>query len=120
MSYSTLTILDALRERSQGFLTDGSLQLVCVEYGKEPDEEYSELTEQDRDILLGSMYYWMYTTSTGGSTEKVSDGGWSHSESKQVSNADVDKWARLHRMYYLKWGLDPLIDAPSGIKLINF
>lgn len=116
---NSLTIIDALREKSQGFLSDDSLQLVCIDRGVDPCDEYITLEEKDRDLLFGQLYFSMYTTSTGGATEKVSDGGWSHSESKQMSNADIDRWARLHRMLFAKWGLEPLIPF-SGIRLLNF
>lgn len=115
----SLTILDVLREKSQGFLSDDSLQLVCFDMEKDPEDPFYTFPQKDRDLLLGNMYFYMYNTSTGGTTEKVADGGWSHSESKQVSNADIDRWARLHRHLYAKWGLEPLIPF-SGVRLINF
>ncbi len=115
----SLTILDVLREKSQGFLSDGSLQLVCYDREHDTDEDFYTLDEKERDLLLGQLYFYLCNVSTGGSTEKVSDGGWSHSESKQMSKADSDRWANLHRMYFRKWGLEPLIPF-SGVRLINF
>lgn len=119
MAGASVSILDVLRGKSQGLLSDDSLQLVCYDRGYDPTDVYYDLDEKDKDLIDGQLYFYMYNLSTGGSTEKVADGGWSHSESIQVSKSDADRWGKLHRMLFRKWGLEPLIPA-SGIRLINF
>ena len=113
-----VSIIEVLRRSSQDLLSDGLLQLVCFDQGLQPEDNFYELEERDRDLLLGRLYFRLYDISTGGTTEKVADGGWSHSESKQVSKIDIDKWAKLHKRLFEKWGEDILI-PPSGIRLIN-
>lgn len=115
---ASMTIIDVLRGKSQGFLSDDSLQLVCYDRELDPEDDFYALSEKDRDLVLGQMYFYMSDVSTGGSTEKVADGGWSHSESRQVSKADSERWAKLYRALFRKWGLDPIVK--SGIGLMNF
>jgi hypothetical protein len=81
--------------------------------------EYTALTERDQDLAEGTAYYWLSNLPVGGATEKVSDGGWSHSEGGwTVSKANIDEWMRKYRSLFQKWD-EELLDR-SRIRIINF
>lgn len=85
----------------------------------EGTEGETVLTEREMDLAEGTAYYWLSNLPVGGSTEKVSDGGWSHSEGGwTVSKANIDEWMRKYRSLFAKWD-EPLIDR-STIRIINF
>ena len=82
-------------------------------------EEYTVLTQRDMDLAEGTAYYWLSNLPVGGSTEKVADGGWSHSEGGwTVSKANIEEWLRKYRTLFAKWDED-LLDK-SKIRIINF
>lgn len=99
-------------------VTEEALGYVCFKRRIEPDTEYGELEERDRDLAEGTMYYWLSNLPVGGSTEKVSDGGWSHSEGGwTVSKANIEEWMRKYRSLYQKWN-EELLDR-SRIRIKN-
>lgn len=70
------------------------------------------------DLAEGTAYYWLSNLPVGGSTEKVADGGWSHSEGGwTVSKANIEEWLRKYRALFAKWE-EPLLG--SRIRIINF
>jgi hypothetical protein len=76
------------------------------------------LTQRDVDLAEGTAYYWLSNLPVGGSTEKVSDGGWSHSEGGwTVSKANIEEWLRKYRGLFAMWD-EPFIK--SRIKIMNF
>ena len=82
-------------------------------------EEYVVLTDKDVDLAEGTAYYWLSNLPVGGATEKVSDGGWSHSEGGwTVSKANIEEWLRKYRSLFAKWD-EALLDK-STIRIINF
>lgn len=82
-------------------------------------EEYTVLTEREMDLAEGTAYYWLSNLPVGGATEKVSDGGWSHSEGGwQVSKTNIDEWLRKYRSLFEKW--DERLLERSRIRIINF
>ena len=82
-------------------------------------EEYTTLTEREMDLAEGTMYYWLASLPVGGSTEKVADGGWSHSEGGwTVSKANIEEWKSRYRALFDKWD-EPLL-GNSKIRIINF
>ena len=77
------------------------------------------LTQREADLAEGTAYYWLSNLPVGGSTEKVSDGGWSHSEGGwTVSKANIEEWLRKYRAIFAMWD-EPLI-IKSRIKILNF
>ena len=77
------------------------------------------LTQRETDLAEGTAYYWLSNLPVGGSTEKVADGGWSHSEGGwTVSKANIEEWMRKYRALFDMWD-EPLI-IKSRIKVINF
>lgn len=99
-------------------VTEEALGYVCAKRRIEPDTEYGELEERDRDLAEGTMYYWLSNLPVGGSTEKVSDGGWSHSEGGwTVSKANIEEWMRKYRSLFQKWN-EELLDR-SRIRIKN-
>lgn len=77
------------------------------------------LSQRDMDLAEGTAYYWLSNLPVGGSTEKVADGGWSHSEGGwTVSKANIEEWLRKYRTLFAKWNED-LLDR-STIRVINF
>ena len=77
------------------------------------------LTQRETDLAEGTAYYWLSNLPVGGSTEKVSDGGWSHSEGGwTVSKANIEEWLRKYRAIFAMWD-EPLI-IKSRIKILNF
>lgn len=82
------------------------------------DEQFV-LTEREMDLAEGTMYYWLASLPVGGSTEKVADGGWSHSEGGwTVSKANIEEWKSRYRDLFEKWD-EPLL-GNSKIRIINF
>ena len=82
-------------------------------------DEQTVLTEREMDLAEGTMYYWLASLPVGGSTEKVADGGWSHSEGGwTVSKANIEEWKSRHRDLFEKWD-EPLL-GNSKIRIINF
>lgn len=99
-------------------VTEEALGYVCAKRDIGLEDEYSDLEERDRDLAEGTMYYWLSNLPVGGSTEKVSDGGWSHSEGGwTVSKANIEEWMRKYRSLFQKWD-EPLLDR-SRIRIIN-
>lgn len=100
-------------------ITEEALAYVCAKRALEPESPLYELSERERDLAEGTMYYWLSNLPVGGSTEKVADGGWSHSEGGwTVSKANIDEWMRKYRQLFKKWD-EELIDR-STIRIINF
>ena len=114
----TYTISDYLKGVSQ-LITEDGLGYVLAKRSLDGGEVLSDLTERDIDLAEGTAYYWLGNLPVGGATEKVSDGGWSHSEGGwTVSKANIDEWMRKYRSLFSKWD-EPLLDR-SRIRIINF
>ena len=112
------TISEYLKSVSQ-LITEDGLRYVLAKRGLDGTELYSELTEKDVDLAEGTAYYWLSNLPVGGATEKVSDGGWSHSEGGwTVSKANLEEWLRKYRELFNKWD-EPLL-SKSRIKIMNF
>ena len=87
--------------------------------GKPEAEGHVVLTEREMDLAEGTSYYWLSNLPVGGATEKIADGGWSHSEGGwTVSKANIDEWMRKYRALFAKWD-EPLIDR-SRIRILNW
>lgn len=100
-------------------ITDDGIRYVCMKRSLDPDSLYEDLTEKDADLAEGTMYYWLSNLPVGGSTEKVSDGGWSHSEGGwTVSKANIEEWKSRYRSLFEKWE-EPLL-GNSKIRIFNF
>lgn len=136
MATGIMTIADFLGGVSQ-LMTESGIQWVCAkrrltgnevlpQYEGETyedengdEQEYTALTERDLDLAEGTAYYWLSNLPVGGSTEKVSDGGWSHSEGGwTVSKANIEEWLRKYRALFDKWD-EPLL-TKSTIRIVNF
>ena len=90
---------------------------LLPQYEDTPDA--TVLTQRETDLAEGTAYYWLSNLPVGGSTEKVADGGWSHSEGGwTVSKANIEEWMRKDRALFDMWD-EPLI-IKSRIKVINF
>ena len=99
-------------------VTEDGIRFVCAKRKLSPGLLYSELSERDADLAEATMYYWLSSLPVGGGTEKVSDGGWSHSEGGwTVSKANIDEWKARYRELFGKWD-EPLI-GNSKIRIIN-
>lgn len=122
-----VTISEYLKGVSQ-LITEDGLRYVLAKRrlkGNEvlpqyADEQgYTALTEREMDLAEGTAYYWLSNLPVGGSTEKVADGGWSHSEGGwTVSKANIDEWLRKYRALFAKW--DEELLERSRIRIINF
>ena len=100
-------------------VTDAGVQYVCAKRNLDPEDDYETLSEKDSDLAEGMMYYWLASLPVGGSTEKVADGGWSHSEGGwTVSKANIEEWKSRYRALFDKWD-EPLLGS-SRIRIINF
>lgn len=120
------TISEYLKGVSQ-LITEDGLGYILAKRGLTGDEllpQFEEsgedvLTQRDVDLAEGTAYYWLSNLPVGGSTEKVADGGWSHSEGGwTVSKANIEEWLRKYRTLFAKWNED-LLDR-STIRVINF
>ena len=113
-----MTVKQFLKSVNQ-LVTDDGVSFACAKRRIEPTAIYGELSPRDADLLEGTMYYWLASLSVGGGTEKVADGGWSHSEGGwTVSKANIDEWKSRYRELFNKWD-EPLI-GNSKIRIINF
>lgn len=113
-----MTVSEFLKSVSQLVTADG-IQFVCAKRKINPTDIYEDLSEKDADLTEGTMYYWLASLPVGGSTEKVADGGWSHSEGGwTVSKANIEEWKSRYRALFDKWD-EPLI-GNSKIRIINF
>lgn len=113
-----MTVGSFLRSISQ-LITEEGVTYICAKRKVNQEDDYGELSERDSDILEGTAYYWLSNLPVGGSTEKVADGGWSHSEGGwTVSKANIEEWLRKYRTLFAKWDED-LLDK-STIRIINF
>lgn len=100
-------------------VTEEGVRFVCAKRKVSPQASYTSLSERDSDLLEATMYYWLSSLPVGGGTEKVADGGWSHSEGGwTVSKANIDEWKSRYRELFAKWD-EPLIGS-SKIRIINF
>ena len=122
-----VTISEYLKGVSQ-LITEDGLRYVLAKRRLKGDEVlpqyadeqgYTALTEREMDLAEGTAYYWLSNLPVGGSTEKVADGGWSHSEGGwTVSKANIDEWLRKYRALFAKW--DEELLERSRIRIINF
>lgn len=113
----TITLGDFLRGISP-LVTDDAVNYVCTKRHLPASVDFIELSERDADLAEGTLYYWLSNLPVGGSTEKVSDGGWSHSEGGwTVSKANIEEWLRKYRSLFAKWDEKPM---SSTIRIINF
>ena len=121
-----VTISEYLKGVSQ-LITEDGLRYVLAKRRLKGDEllpqyegmpDKTILTQRDMDLAEGTAYYWLSNLPVGGSTEKVADGGWSHSEGGwTVSKANIDEWLRKYRALFALWD-EPMIG--STIRIINF
>ena len=121
-----VTISEYLKGVSQ-LITEDGLRYVLAKRRLKGDEllpqyegmpDKTILTQRDMDLAEGTAYYWLSNLPVGGSTEKVADGGWSHSEGGwTVSKANIDEWLRKYRALFAMWD-EPMIG--STIRIINF
>lgn len=115
---SSMTISTFLKGISP-MITEDALGYVCAKRNIDPEESLEELSEKDIDLAEGTAYYWLSNLPVGGATEKISDGGWSHSEGGwTVSKANIDEWMRKYRQLFQKWEED-LLDK-SRIRILNW
>lgn len=119
MTYdSTVTLGDFLKSINTSLITDEAVSYVCMKRMIDYDLPCADISERDRDLAEGTMYYWLSNLPVGGSTEKVSDGGWSHSEGGwTVSKTNIDAWLKKYRDLFAKWDEKPM---GSTIRIINF
>ena len=112
-----MTISEFLKGISP-LVTNEALAYVCAKRRLDADTEYIDLEEREADLAEGTMYYWLSNLPVGGATEKVSDGGWSHSNGGwTVSKANIDEWMRKYRLLFKKWE-EEMLDR-STIRIIN-
>lgn len=113
-----MTLKDYLGSVSQ-LLTEDGIQYVCAKRRLYPEQPFFALSEKEQDLAEGTAYYWLSNLPVGGATEKVADGGWSHSEGGwTVSKANIEEWMRKYRSLFNKWD-EKLIDN-SRIRIKNF
>lgn len=113
-----MTLKDYLGSVSQ-LLTEDGIQYVCAKRRLYPEQPFFDLSEKEQDLAEGTAYYWLSNLPVGGATEKVADGGWSHSEGGwTVSKANIEEWMRKYRSLFNKWD-EKLIDN-SRIRIKNF
>lgn len=99
-------------------VTEEALGYVCAKRKVDLEESLIELDERSQDLLEGTMYYWLSNLPVGGAVEKVSDGGWSHSEGGwTVSKANIEEWMRKYRSLFAKW--DEELISNSKIRIVN-
>lgn len=119
MSCSHSTTVKTFLGGISPLVTDSGISYVCSRRRISSETSLLELAERDIDLLEGTMYYWLSNLPVGGATEKVSDGGWSHSEGGwTVSKANIEEWMRKYRQLFDKWNETPL--TGSKIRIINF
>lgn len=133
MAYG-ITISEYLKSVSQ-LITEDGLRYVLAKRGLTGDELLPQyggsssssssseggdvLTQRDMDLAEGTAYYWLSNLPVGGATEKVADGGWSHSEGGwTVSKANIEEWLRKYRTLFAKWD-EELLDK-TIIRIKNF
>lgn len=122
-----VTISEYLKGVSQ-LITEDGLRYILAKRRLTGDELLPQyvggegetvLTDRETDLAEGTAYYWLSNLPVGGSTEKVADGGWSHSEGGwTVSKANIEEWLRKYRMLFAKWD-EELLDN-STIRIRNF
>lgn len=116
---SAYTIAEHLRGLSPLINEDG-LRSILARRGFDGGTPYSEMTQRDIDLLEGFTYFWLSNLPVGGASVKDADGDWSHSEGGwQISKADKDRWFKLYKALYAKWGEEP-VSVVSGVRLVNF
>lgn len=124
---NVMTISEYLKGVSQLITEDGLRYILAKRRLKgdellpqyEGEQGYTVLTDRETDLAEGTAYYWLSNLPVGGSTEKVADGGWSHSEGGwTVSKANIEEWLRKYRTLFAKWN-EELLDN-STIRIKNF
>lgn len=116
---SSYTIAEHLRGLSPLINEDG-LRSILARRGFDGGTPYSEMAQRDIDLLEGFTYFWLSNLPVGGASVKDADGDWSHSEGGwQISKADKDRWFKLYKALYAKWGEEP-VSVVSGVRLVNF
>ena len=116
---NTCSTLGSFLHGISPLITDDAVTYVCMKRRHSPGENILDLSERDMDLCEGTTYYWLSNLPVGGSTEKVSDGGWSHTEGGwTVSKANIEEWFRKYRHLFGKWD-EPFLEG-STIRIINF
>lgn len=103
-------------------VSEDAVNYVCMKRRLSPSLNLRDMSMRDIELGEATTYYWLSNLPVGGATEKVSDGGWSHSEGGwTVSKANIEEWVRKYRSLFGKWD-EPLIDGSASrtIRIINF
>ena len=116
---SAVVTIKTFVEGISPLVTEKALDYVCTKRKVRPDTDLNTLTERETDLIEGTVYYWLSNLPVGGSTEKVSDGNFSHSEGGwTVSKANITEWLHKYSALFAKWN-EPQFGR-STIRIINF
>ena len=114
-----LVTLKSFLKSISSLVTDDAVRYVFSKRRIAQDLPLCDVSDKDAELAEATMYYWLSNLPVGGGTEKVSDGGWSHSEGGwTVSKANIEEWKARYRELFEKWGEKPI--SNSKVRIINF
>lgn len=98
-----------------GFLFDKAvLESIALERGVLEVENYTDLTERDRDLLKADMFYTAYLSPTTTASMNHSHGSYSKSDGSQtISTQDKERIYNIFMALYRKW------DDPKAEEIAN-
>lgn len=92
MDLTSLTIQQYLNGKVRNInVPDDAILAICADAGVDPETEYAEATQMQRDLALAWLYVWIAGSPTQTGTTRDSDADWEHSEGGERMSANVLK-----------------------------
>lgn len=113
-------IITWLKNRVGYDIPQGTIENIVLERGLEDVTDFAELTQKDKDLLLGDLLFYMWTCAT-----QTASKSWSHGDmTKSVGSQMLTDKANIYDLMmslYRKWN-DPMVEtveAIGGVGWIN-
>lgn len=85
---------------------DETLLSILVDKGLTPDLDYSEVSQQLRDLCVADLYTWVALSPTTSNRVTDKDAHWEHSEGgESISAAVLNHYIRMANSIYKRYGL---------------
>lgn len=114
---TSLTAKRYLQAKVNATISEDTLMAVMADRGINPEAEYADLTEKDRDLCLADLYVYLSLQPTQTEKKTDTDADWSHSEGGTVYSANVlNGYLRLANAIYAKYGLTQVGSNKWGMR----
>lgn len=85
-----------------------TLENIIIERGLQDVSDFADLSDKDKDLTLGDLMFYMWTSPTQTSSESKSHGDYTYSKGSQMLTDKKNIYETMMALYR-KWG-DPKAD----------